>query len=135
MARDTERERVARRGGRAAADAHDMPAREQKFPLVMRMRDVKLGTWACTTGDDVVEVSWSKVQVKFRPVELNPSVNAGALHEDLPLLKFRYEHIAKIERTSAAPSGCAARASSATRSTKTSTRRLARPKRRTRGSR
>ena len=27
---------------------------------MMRMRNVKLGTWACTTDDDI-EVSWSKV--------------------------------------------------------------------------
>ena len=50
---------------------HPMPqpssSREQEleFPLNMPMRDVKLGTWACTTGDDIVEVTWRKKSVKF----------------------------------------------------------------------
>ena len=61
------------------------------------MRDVKLGTWACTTGDDVVEVTWSKVQVKFHPNEPNPSTRTGDKHEDFPQLKFRYDNIVKIE--------------------------------------
>ena len=81
---------------RSAAARREREA-QLKFPLVMRMRDVKLGTWACTKGDDVVEVTWSKLFVKFHPVERNPSTRTGALHEDLPLLKWRYENIAKIE--------------------------------------
>ena len=63
----------------------------------MPMRDVKLGTWACTTGDDVVEVTWSKLCGQVPPRRANPSKNTGDMHEDFPELKFRYEHITKIE--------------------------------------
>ena len=63
----------------------------------MQMRDVKLGTWACTADDDVVEVAWSQKMVKFHPLEKNPSTNAGNKHEDYPALSWNYENIAKIE--------------------------------------
>ena len=82
---------------------HPMPqpssSREQEleFPLNMPMRDIKLGTWACTTGDDVVEVTWRKKSVSFHSVEPNPSTRTGEMHEDFPELRFLYRDITKIE--------------------------------------
>ena len=81
--------KCGKRGAARARSAAEVPARHADARRQARHVGVH-------KGDDVVEVTWSKLFVKFHPIGRTDTDTRPDLHEDFPHSR-RYENIVKIE--------------------------------------